>query len=239
MNSVKYRRIFEGVYNLYGIESETAQTTDWNLIRDFTNSRLRVFWETAKWPSITTVEERTVYSDEDEGVYIPLSEPNHDDIYEVYRVYQDNAYTNRTAIEIGKNLTPNGIQLPSDYANETAFVWFKKRKPELTGSAYNASLAYTAGSSVFFTDDFYTALVDIDAGDSPTEYPAGWELSAIPEEAANYLTFSVYGDMLRHNGDRDGAMDAMNQANEFLEIALDGLLRRQDETDTMRVYTYG
>lgn len=235
--SISYKRVLDGVYNLYGIEEETAQTRDWRLVRDFTNNRLTDYWDIPEWPELIKTEQRTVVVDEDgEGTYVPFDEDGKKMIREVHGVFAKSpkAYHGEAAIEWW--LSENGIQVPSTVGQTSVWVRYKWTKPELIGDNYSATATYEAGDQVYFNGDFYDALEDIAAGDTPTTHPDGWDKVEIPYSARNYLIRGAYADMLEHDrADVNNVGRADSLARQALDKELDGLYRRQGQVRQIQV----
>jgi hypothetical protein len=144
-------------------------------------------------------------------------------------------------------LTTKVVKLPFVVTNEgiafrqlrqsPAYVWlqFRLPRPLLDGEAFDASLVYTAGQSVYYTSattgkgNFYVAQEATTAGDTPESAPAKWSRVEIPYLFRGYLIQGGYLDWLTGNGQNEKAVALEHTATALLELEADKLQRQQQQ----------
>lgn len=231
MKTVSYSLIYDNVLNLCGIESNLEGVNQvapgrvhWKLVRDFINNRLKLGWDSARWPDLCATESRTITRTGGvEGNYIALDQPGQTEIATVFEVRNKNPKTASDSLRVEYYLSENGIQL--DTALTTAWVYYRKHHPRLTGSLYSkaAGTNYAVGGQAYDNTlgDFYTASEAI-TGDgatdnSPSAAPAKWSIVEIPDYLRNYLIRGAYADYLRHDNQMDKSHPAERDAQAALE----------------------
>lgn len=231
IRSVNYSLVYDNVLNLCGIEQDQDGTNlvvpgrvQWRLIRDFVNNRLKLGWESARWPELCKTESRTVTEDSgDEGYYVSFSQTGLDVISTVFAVWDSNPKVKRNAEEVDYYLSENGVQLEAN--KTTVWIFYRKPHPILSGNLYsNASgTNYAIGAQAYDNTlgDFYEATEAI-TGDgttdnSPNAQPSKWSKVEIPDVLRNYLIRGAYADYLRHDGDMEKAHIAERDATAALD----------------------
>jgi len=137
------------------------------------------------------------------------------------------------------------------------FVLLRAVAPFLFGTRYDATLAYTAGSQVYYdpsqassaynppsknlpvAGNFWNAYSNAAIGVLPANPSFSWRLAEIPFRFKSYLVNSVSADFLRSEG-RATEADSLEGMAEFaVQQQIDVLLRQQGQVRKMNmVYTY-
>jgi hypothetical protein len=137
------------------------------------------------------------------------------------------------------------------------FVTLRAVAPFLFGTRYDAALAYTAGSQVYYdpgqgssaynppsknlpvAGNFWNAYATAGVGVAPVNPSTSWRISEIPFRFKGYLVNSVSADFMRSEG-RPEEADALENMAEFaLQQQIDVLIRQQGQIQRMNmVYTY-
>jgi len=240
LSPANYNQILTQVLNLAGMERDTLPTIEWKLFRDLASRRLKFAWQAAKWPEVTVTEARTVtQSGGDEGNYIEFNQPTKTEIGEVFAVWNKSPKSNKDQVSLTWYLSENGIQIAE--SNTTAYIWFRKTAPVLTGDLYSTSTVYAAGDQVYdnTAGQFYVANQSVAAGsNSPTDQPSYWDLTSIPIIFFDYLVRGTYSDYLRHNGELDRARVAESDARDVIDHELLKLHTQQGQTTQIEVAGY-
>lgn len=240
LSPANYGQILNQVLNLSGIDRATLPTLEWNLFRDLSSRRLKYAWQAAKWPEVTVTESRTItQTGGDEGNYIALNQAGQTEIGEVFAVWNKSPKSNQDQVSLTWYLSENGIQIAEN--NTTAYLWFRKTVPTLTGALYSSSSAYNTGDQVYdnTAGQFYEANQSVVAGsNSPTDQPSYWDVVAIPNIFFDYLVRGTYSDYLRHNGELDRARVAEADARDVLDHELLKLHTQQGQTTRLEVAGY-
>jgi hypothetical protein len=139
----------------------------------------------------------------------------------------------------------------------TKFVLLRSNAPFLFGTRYDATLAYTAGSQVYYdpsqsssaynppnknlpvAGNFWNAISNAAIGVLPANPSFAWSLSAIPFRFKGYLVNSVAADFMRSEGRPTEADTLENMAEFAVQQQIDVLIRQQGQIQRMNmVYTY-
>lgn len=159
-----------------------------------------------------------------------------------YELFQDGAQI----IATNQNWSWNGwfYSMPSWYSvGNPLYVYYKKRMPSYSGSAYSAEATYAVGDQILFTDsdsvmNFWKCVTATSAGESPDTHPAKWEVLELPQFLFMYVVYASYADYLRMNAqfDRGGAADQLAEAE--LERQFDRQERQMGVTMPFKVQTH-
>tara|TARA_R100000458_G_scaffold59858_1_gene72242 strand:- start:3253 stop:4251 length:999 start_codon:yes stop_codon:yes gene_type:complete len=145
-----------------------------------------------------------------------------------------------------RNLSANksySFQLSSTGAHvlqNVSQVWVKGRKqrPLLTGDTYLTTSTYSSGDQVYFSGNFYDANTSVAVTESPTATASKWDLVEIPYIFQGYLIRGAYADYLRSTGNNELAAQADADAEAFMVVESDKLLRQQGQVKRLDVYSY-
>ena len=162
---------------LDGSSIDNLPTTTKTIMVDNLASHLRDAWEFYDWPDLTRTEERTTQTGTDEDIYLDLAQAGETEIGDVFAVYQDNPNTHAAPREIAFSLDLDKIRLPSD-CPDTIYVRFR-----LTPGAEPRDPNGLVVSPVLAT-----ALAQ-----------------TVPQILADYLKFSLTGDLQTEDGQLDKA----------------------------------
>jgi hypothetical protein len=162
---------------LDGSSIDNLPTTTKTIMVDNLASHLRDAWEFYDWPDLTRVEERTTQTGTDEDIYLDLAQAGETEIGDVFAVYQDDTRTHAAPREVAFSLDLDKIRLPSD-CPDTIYVRFR-----LTPGAEPRDPNGLVVSPVLAT-----ALAQ-----------------TVPQLLADYLKFSLTGDLLTEDGQLDKA----------------------------------
>jgi hypothetical protein len=139
----------------------------------------------------------------------------------------------------------------------TKFVLLRANAPFLFGTRYDATLAYSTGSQVYYdpsqassaynppnknlqvAGNFWNAIAPAAIGVLPANPSFSWSLMAIPFRFKGYLVNSVAADFMRSEG-RPTEADSLEAMAEFaVQQQIDVLIRQQGQIKRMNmVYTY-
>ena len=136
-------------------------------------------------------------------------------------------------------------QLDRTYVVESVascWVEFRLRRPRLTGTFYDATLAYAVGDQVYFTTtagvgNFYTCIVAALAGDTPATDTDKWSSVELPLAFEGYLIQAAFAKALVSEEDSTRRLQAMSAAQEYLVLLLDEHFR-QNPAPTINPRTY-
>jgi hypothetical protein len=140
-------------------------------------------------------------------------------------------------VEFPFTVSENGAQF-TQLKHSIAFAWifFRIRRLVLVGDDWDASAEYGTGRQVYFVGrgvtiattvgNFYTALEDTSAGESPETEPTKWDLVEIPYIFRGYLITGGYADWLTGDGQGTKALAYEGMAVESLELEADKLQRQ-------------
>jgi hypothetical protein len=139
----------------------------------------------------------------------------------------------------------------------TKFVLLRANAPFLFGTRYDAALAYSTGSQVYYdpsqassaynppnknlqvAGNFWNAIAPAAINTAPANPSFSWSLMAIPFRFKGYLVNSVAADFMRSEG-RPTEADSLEAMAEFaVQQQIDVLIRQQGQIQRMNmVYTY-
>jgi hypothetical protein len=178
---------------------------------------------------------------------IAYVQPGQTPIGEFLQAWDKNPYVTTKRVKLDFLLDNTGahfVQLRNTFnygwapaSTNFSYVWlqFRLPRPLLDGDAFDASLVYTAGRSVYYTStatgkgNFYVAQVTTTAGDTPESAPAKWSLVAIPYVFRGYLIQAGYLDWLMNDGQNEKAAALEPSAEQLLELEADKLQRQSQQ----------
>jgi hypothetical protein len=118
---------------------------------------------------------------------------------------------------------------------------FQIRPPELYGSAFDATVAYTGGADqILFTEsngrkNYYDCITTTSAAESPATAAAKWAIAGIPYYLKTFLTYVCAADLCRMDRREDDAMSYEAIAERHWEDELDRLAGLQGITNEVMV----
>jgi hypothetical protein len=136
-------------------------------------------------------------------------------------------------------------QLDRTYVVEamaSCWVEFRLRRPRLTGTFYDSTLAYAVGDQVYFTTtagigNFYTCTATASAGDTPATDTDKWSIVEIPLAFEGYLIQAAFAKALVGEEDSNRRAQALSAAQDYLVLLLDEHFR-QNPAPTISPRTY-
>jgi hypothetical protein len=131
-------------------------------------------------------------------------------------------------------LSEDGVQF-SVLAPAVVWIFFRIRRPVLTGDAWDSTAAYASGAQVYYaavsggTGNFYTANQATAAGESPASAADKWDKVEIPYFLQGYLKEGGYADWLTADGQGDKAQQLEPLASSYLELEADKVQRQEQQ----------
>jgi hypothetical protein len=124
-----------------------------------------------------------------------------------------------------------------------AFVQFRRRRPDLTGSLYSASATYAVGGQVYYVPatgegNFYDCLTATTAGESPDSAAAKWRVVELPHRFQGFLMHATYAGILSAEEKPEDRGRALALAGGYLEHEADRIYRQSGLTPTINMRTY-
>jgi hypothetical protein len=114
-----------------------------------------------------------------------------------------------------------------------SFVWlyFRVRRPELSGDPWDQTLNYNPGDQVYFIasngkGNFYNANQATNPQEDPEDYSQKWDMVKIPYFLRQYLIQGGFADWLTGDGQNDRYDREEAKANVALEFEADKLQRQ-------------
>lgn len=233
MRTSSYEDYLKRICALTGQRRADLQTEEELMLREFFNRHMRFAWESYMWPEICLTEERTPVSD-----VISLTQASETEIGEVFACWRDDPNDTSYPREVPFFITADGIQFVGGQSYDPTYVFFRKRKPDFTGDAYDSATAYVTDDQVIDDGRFYKALQSsTGVATSNTSY---WEALEIPYIFLEYVVAGAYADWLLADGNMEKAMMAANVASEVLSLEIDKIQRQQSQQPRLNVFrTHG
>jgi hypothetical protein len=236
MQTLKFSNVVYGVSQLAGLDRDNLPNHFFKQVRDLTNHRLGIAWETEYWPQLLKTASTTVTTtDSVSSMAYPATAG------EILTVYdKDPAKT--TALSSVSYVLRDDNSDSSDNSGRTInvftttsplFVEYRINRPTLTGDVW-VEASYALGAQVYYSGDFYTANTGTATSFTSTE----WDKVIMPRIFENYLVRGVYADYLRSNGQTDIAIGEDQNAESLLVLESDKLYRQQGQVRTANVVTY-
>jgi hypothetical protein len=167
--------------------------------------------------------------------YIDLEQTGLDEIGLVRACWDKNPRLFKNALEAHWFRGPDKIVVLDDVTS--VWVEFQSPSPQLLGSAYSATAAYTPGDYIYFASNFYVCVTTTTAGQSPVTHAAKWEIQGIPVEFQRYLEQGAYADWLPSDGQNDRRRFEAALAEQYLAEVTVRLLGLQSQNNQTRVQT--
>jgi hypothetical protein len=242
--------LFEAL-QLAGLDRYFISDETFGQVRDITNQRLRMAWESQQWPELIKIVSVAITIDGN-GVQSAAMPSDAGEIFDCYN--NDPRVTNK-ALSVPFDLySENGSNKLLFNLDNLTSVWVRYRikKPTIFGSKYDNTTTYYLGSQVYFDSgstsgtytpvvgrphagNFYTCLVSSTTpGTNPTANSAQWEKVELPYIFGTYLTRAFVADNLRSELQFEAANAAENDASIAMDLEVDKLLRQQGQMPKLR-----
>lgn len=119
------------------------------------------------------------------------------DIGRLLRMWDRDPAADKRADRVGWINHPQGFQVEGTATQ--VWIEYVPSPPTFTGDAWSAPATYSRGDQVYFGTvhlaDFYTAIGDTTAGQSPETNPELWWQDEIPDFMAEFLTLRILADL--------------------------------------------
>ena len=166
--------------------------------------------------------------------YVAYEQPGLTAIGEYFRAFDKDPRLTTMLRQFPFWLSQDGAQFG---VNARPWVWlyFRQRRPDLTGDAWDGTAVYTSGQQVYFAasaggaGNFYTSNQATAAGESPASAPAKWDVVVLPYFLRGYLIAAGFSDWLTQDGQTEKAAANEALAVGYLEQEVDKLQRQQQQ----------
>jgi hypothetical protein len=244
MKTIDFSRMLVDSIQLCGLDREEVTDSTFIQIRDFANTRLRLAWEYDRWPDLIRYVQIPTILVADNVYYVVKPSG----AGEVLNVYTKNPNSTTRAVSIGFSIVHTNSEerlvVGTPYPDG---VWLEYRiEPVvINGDKWNASTAYSVNSQVYFDSGSNSASYHTIAGKPqngnfyncvasntnmvPSENAAKWSIVNIPYIFSNYIPRGVFSDYLRSEGQFDSARLAEGEAQAFLDLEIDKVVRQQGQ----------
>ena len=195
------------------------------------------------------------------AMLLPYDQLGESEIDTVYDVWQTSPVAPGYPLSQGYELMPDGIQIIATNQNwswngwfyslpawfsvgNPLYIYYKKRKPQYSGTAYDALATYAVDDQILFTDsdsvmNFYKCVVATSAGESPDTAPTKWEVLELPDFLFMYVVYASAADYYRMNSQVERGTNFFDElASQELERQKDKQERQQGVTMPFRVQTH-
>lgn len=243
MKTVDFSRILIDAIQLCGLDRDDITHETFSQMRDFANTRVKLAWEYDKWPDIVRFQQVTSQLD---GDITYVTKPA--DAGEVYAIWfkDPNATTRASSIDFSIVHTNTEERLViNKYTGGSLFIEYRLSPPVIEGDVWDSSTEYFAGSQVFFdsgsssgvlmpvegkpfTANFYKCKVN-NRNTDPNLNTTNWEKVNIPYIFGQYISRGCLADYLRSEGQFDSARVAEAEAQAFLDLEIDKVVRQQGQ----------
>jgi len=124
-----------------------------------------------------------------------------------------------------------------------ASVWLEYRTvpPQFTSTIRSDTATYASGVTVYdtATQDCWSSVAAINAGESPTTTPAKWSKVQFPALLASFVKRAALSDAIKDQKQTSRAADELEAALEELQDTHDRILEAQGQFETAAVVAYG
>lgn len=163
--------------------------------------------------------------------YIGFSQTGQTVIGDVIEVWNSSPRVYKGALEVGYELSQNGIQILDAY--NSVWVWYRLVIPRLSGSTYSATATYAVGDQIYYSSattagNFYDCASATTAGQSPDTHASKWSIVNLPRMFEDYLGWGAYVDYLTGDGQMDKARAEEARLMAWLAREV-GILTRQEQ----------
>jgi hypothetical protein len=246
--------LFEGL-QYAGQDRHNIRLETFSQFRDFCSARMRSVWELQNWPEVVRLA--TFTSTTDPVTSVPYFTPTSSEgIGEILGVFNLNPQLTTKAMSVGFELSDDGINAPRVVIGqkllESGWYRFRIQFTPLFGDLYLSTIPYYVGAQAYFdtgsntgaympiagrphSGNFYTCLVNANAGESPATAPAKWKKVSIPYIFGPYMSWGSAADWMVSEGNVEGAAVLEQKSNVVLDLELDKLLRQQGQFDKINM----
>jgi hypothetical protein len=243
MRTVNFNDVLNDAIQLCGLDRDEFTVQTFRQLRDFASARLRFAWEYDRFPDLIRYENVSVTNTDNTYYCIKPSSAG-----EVLNVWDRNPFDGTRAINIPFVIqvtnTQERIVVLKDY-DAGLYIEYRIKPVQLKGNPWVNTVAYSAGSQVYFdagsasgtlqpvegkpfTANFYECLAT-NTNQIPSQNPSSWEIVKIPYIFGPYLSRAVFSDYLRSEGQYDSAMQADGEAKYYLDVEIDKIARQQGQ----------
>ncbi len=167
---------------------------------------------------------------------LPYEQSGETKIGEVRDVWDSDPDVNPYACPIKFWLRDTGVIIRGD--QPIVWVEFRLRPSTFSGAAYSATATYEAGEGMFYTDDdFYVALEQATAGQTPDTHASKWARQDFPELFREAAALGAAGDAFVAAGRHNEGAAMRREAREMILTEIDTLNRQQRQARPLRVRT--
>lgn len=244
MRTTHFSPILFNALQLAGQDRHNITSETFAQFRDFISERVRMIWESQDWPDLIRVAQLTVTDDGAGRVTAAIPA----DAGEIMACYDKNPLVTSRASQLSFRLFDNGTAQVLNFLSDpgTVFSEYRVKRPELNGSLYLATTAYSVGAQMYFDSgsntgtftpvegkphygDFYTCLQATTAGQSPATNAANWQIITIPYLFSSYAARGAYSDWLRSELQIEAAQVSEVEAERVMSDTVDIVLRQQQQ----------
>jgi hypothetical protein len=249
MRTIDFSKILIDSVQLCGLDRDNISYATFSQLRDFASSRLKMVWEHDKFPDLMRLEEITVVEDTVNHIYY-FVKPSH--IGEIFNIFYQNPQSTSRARSLAYKITATDTDervILGEFYGGSVFVEYRIVPPELSGTLWDNTTTYYAGSQVYcdsgsntgtltpvvgkpYTANFYTCLSGPNNNHIPEQNPTVWSKVKIPYVFGQYLPRAVFADYLRSEGQFDSAQTAEAEAMHFIDLEVDKVVRQQGQIQT-------
>lgn len=249
MRTIDFSKILIDAIQLCGLDRDNITYATFSQLRDFASSRLKMAWEHDKFPDLMRLEQVTVTHDEVNGIYY-FVKPTY--FGEIFNIWYQNPQSTSRARSIAYKLTATDTDervIVGELYGGSLFVEYRIIPPELSGTLWDNTTTYYAGSQVYFDSgsnsgtlapvdgkpysaNFYTCLIGPNNNHLPASNPTVWTKVSIPYIFGQYLPRAIFADYLRSEGQFDSSQIAEAEATHFLDLEVDKVVRQQGQIQT-------
>lgn len=250
MRTTNFSQILFDALQYSGNDRNNITDETFQQFRDFANARLREIWEGQQWNNICRVNSFTTTVDGNNVTYfVPSS-----DAGEILGVYTLNPLISSRAVQLNYQVYDNGTEtriILDSSSLSTGYYYYRLKTPVLFGDIYNQSTIYYAGSQIYFdsgsgtgtyvpiagkphSGNFYTCIINTNAGESPLTHPAKWKIEQIPYEFGTFIAYGCCANWLISENMIQEAIVLEQKTQSIIDIEIDKLVRQQNQMPKLK-----
>jgi len=243
MKTIDFSRILIDAIQLCGLDRTDITVDTFTQIRDLAHARTRMAWEHDKWPDLIRLQAVTPQIDGDVKYVVKPSGAG-----EVFALWfkDPNSTTRATNIDFSlvNTQTEERLVIRGTFT-EDLYIEYRLEPISLEGNPWNSSTEYYPTVQVFFDSgsgtggltqedgkpfngNFYRCIVQ-NKNTNPATNNVNWIKVEIPYIFGQYIARGCLADYLRSEGQFDSARVAEAEANYFLEVEIDKIVRQQGQ----------